>query len=187
MKGLKVIGAVLATLAVALPAAQPVAAAPARTERAPDARAAQAAGPRYRIINLATGKCLDGNAGSGGGVYMWTCVNAGNQYWYFDFIDGTLAFIRNHKTGLCLRVQGGVHGRANVINGSCSVDWDAHWSGINRRTFPSDSRHWYQLSPRYLMNRYCLESINSGANGTGAFIEICSPQILPSYWTWQVA
>jgi hypothetical protein len=187
MKRLKVISAALATLAVALLAAQPVAAAPARTERAPDARAAQAAGPRYRIINFATGKCLDGNSGSGGGVYMWNCVNAGNQYWYFDFIDGTLAFIRNHKTGLCLRVQGGVHGRATVINGSCSVDWDAHWSGINRRTFPNDSRHWYQLSPRYLMNRYCLESINSGTNGTGTFIEICSPQILPSYWTWQAA
>jgi hypothetical protein len=145
---------------------------------------AQAAGPRYRISNLYSQQCLDGNSGNGGGVYMWDCVNASNQYWYFDFIGSEgFARIRNAKTGKCLRVQGGVAYPSPIVNGDCGNTWDAWWKGIEMRPLV---RHWYRLTPYYMRGSYCLNAPNAG-NGFGTSNDPCLGQPHPdtNYWTWR--
>lgn len=148
---------------------------------------AQAAGPRYRIINLRQPHlCLDGNSGNGGGVYTWSCVNATNQYWYFDFIGSEgFARIRNAKTGKCLRVQGGVAYPSPIVNGDCGNTWDAWWKGIEMIDSDPD---WYRLTPYYMRGSYCLNAPNVG-NGFGTINDPCLglPDPYSNYWTWRLA
>jgi hypothetical protein len=149
------------------------------------APAAQAAGPRYRIVNMRHNLCLDGNVPTGG-VYVWTCVNASNQYWYFDFINANFARIRNAKTGKCLGVQGGVHYSAPIISGPCGDSWDAWWEGFNR---VGQSTHWYQLAPYYLRYRYCIDApsfqVGSAVYSNGCQVYSVTHPPPTDYWTWQ--
>ncbi|MET9002698.1 RICIN domain-containing protein [Amycolatopsis sp. NPDC004169] len=150
---------------------------------------AGAAGPRYRIKSwyLGSAYCLDGNSGNGGGVYTWSCVNASNQYWYFDFIGSEgYARIRNAKTGLCLHVQGGVAYPALIVNGACNDTWDAWWKGIDRM---QDGADYYRLTPYYMRGSYCLNVPSSG-NGVGTMNDACfhnEPHPYSNYWTWSPA
>ncbi len=148
---------------------------------------AQAAPPRYQIFNGDHGLCLDGNSGNGGGVYVWTCVGARNQFWYFDFIGNEgYARIRNAKTGLCLRVQGGVHHNAPLVNGDCGNTWDAWWKGIDM--IDTSTFDYYKLTPYYLRGQYCINA-PSNVNGTAVGIEGCFAVPRPKsthYWTWML-
>jgi hypothetical protein len=151
---------------------------------------AQAADPpRYRIKSFGhAGYCLDGNSGNGGGVYIWSCVNAKNQYWYFDFIGSEgFARIRNAKTGLCLRVQGGVAYPSPIVNGDCGNTWDAWWKGID---VLQHSRDYYRLTPYYMRGSYCINAPNRG-NGFGTINDRClglpDPYSFSNYWTWELA
>ena len=148
------------------------------------AQVAEAAGPRYRIKMLGYNYCLDGNSGNGGGVYIWTCVNAKNQYWYFDFIGSEgYARIRNEKTQKCLRVQGGVGYPAPIVNGDCGNTWDAWWRGIDVVHL---SRDYYRLTPYYMAGRHCLHAPNVG-NGFGTMNDPCFlSDPTANYWTWEV-
>jgi hypothetical protein len=143
---------------------------------------AQAAPTRYRIMNFSY-YCLDGNSGNGGGVYLWACVNATNQYWYFDHIGDGFYRIRNAKTRLCLRVQGGVSHPAPIVNGDCGNTWDAWWKPISKITYGID---WYRLTPYYMVGRHCLNAPNDG-NGFGTFNDPCLglPDPYTNYWTWE--
>jgi hypothetical protein len=148
---------------------------------------AYAAGSRWRIFDRASGKlCLDGGSGSGGGTYVWSCVNASNQYWYFDPAGPANYYrIRNAKSGKCLRVQGGVHASAPVYNGDCGNTWDAWWVGVDRET-DSDGRDWYHLTPYYVAGQYCLNATGT-ANGNAVWIDPCFGPLWTNLWSWSVA
>jgi hypothetical protein len=149
------------------------------------APAAQAAPLYYQIKNGDHGLCLDGNTGNNNPVYVWGCVGAVNQRWTFEFVGNEgYARIRNAKTQLCLRVQGGVHYNAPLINGPCGNTWDAWWKGIDM--VDGGSVDYYKLTPYYLRGQYCINAPN-GVNGTAVGIEGCFAVPYPRYtnrWTW---
>ena len=144
---------------------------------------AQAAPLYYQIKNGEHGLCLDGNTGNGNPVYVWDCVGARNQRWTFEFVGNEgYARIRNAKTNLCLRVQGGVHYDAPLINGPCGDTWDAWWKGIDM--IDAGTYDYYHLTPYYLRGVYCINAPN-GVNGTAVGIERCFfPPRPTNYWTW---
>ena len=91
----------------------------------------------YQIVNRASGRCLDANAGWGGGngtpVQLWDCYGTGqlNQIWYVyqdgDYLDYT---IMSKQYGRVLDAAWEYGG----LNGSYIQLWDYYGSGqLNQR------------------------------------------------------
>jgi ricin-type beta-trefoil lectin protein len=130
-----------------------------------------AAGPRYRIFNT-EGRCLDGN--NPNGLYIWQCVNATNQYWYFDFEGTTWARIRNVKTGRCIDPT---YLDGPMITRSC--DNVALWYGQPVPNTPG----WHWVQPHWA-GGMCINGPSS-SNGSGLLLNICGSQQWPTdIWSW---
>lgn len=139
---------------------------------------APAAGPRYRIINT-EGRCLDGN--NPNGLYIWQCVTANNQYWYFDFQPGGYwAYIRNDKTGRCIRYTSF---DGPVVTGACDGNSATLWHGTMRQ--PDPAGDWHTLESIMIIGA-CMNGPSS-ANGSGLFMNACwAPPWPTNYWSWRV-
>ncbi len=64
----------------------------------------------YKIINVATGKCLDVNNGestNGTNVLVWNSNDNNNQRWYFTSKDGNYVIHPKYNTSIALDVSGG--------------------------------------------------------------------------------
>ncbi|GIF14208.1 hypothetical protein Ate01nite_42400 [Actinoplanes teichomyceticus] len=141
-------------------------------------QAAQAA-VRWRIENYYyAGRCADGNSGAGGQAYIWSCVRATNQYFYFEPIEGYWR-MRNVKTGLCLG-SNGTAGFSPIYNLPCDGNWATHWA-MHLMT-SSGGRDYYTIQPRYLPAFTNCFTPSGGTNGVGLFMDTCVSE--PDYWTW---
>ncbi|ACU37353.1 RICIN domain-containing protein [Actinosynnema mirum] len=162
----------LACALILLSTAAPATAAPhpAQQEVSPQAL-------RYRIFNT-EGDCLDGN--NPNALYLWDCVNATNQYWYFDVRSDGWTQLRNAKTQRCIRTSSFGAYDVPVVTGPCSSSGEDLWYGIHRES------GWYWLAP-YGWDSYddpCINGPRSG-NGQGLFMNQCNAQQWPTnYWAW---
>ncbi|MEV4344481.1 RICIN domain-containing protein [Actinoplanes sp. NPDC049596] len=139
-------------------------------------KAAQAAS-RWRIEhrNFAS-MCLDGN-NAGGQAYLWQCVSATNQYYYFDLVEGLYYRLRNAKTGRCVG-SNGVHGDSPIYNLACDGNWATHWSVVFAGR--ENGRDYYKFQPRYV-NGYCITPSDE-YNGSGIVMRVCQTSF--DDWTW---
>lgn len=88
-------------------------------------------GGKYRIKNLASGKCLDvPNASSANGqsVQQWDCNGNVQQLWRVEDAGGGWYHIRSDASGKCLDVRG-----ASRDNGAALQQWDC--TGNGNQTF----------------------------------------------------
>jgi hypothetical protein len=135
---------------------------------------------RWRIESRNhTAMCIDGNSGAGNQAYLWSCVRATNQYFYFDLVEGLYYRIRNAKTGLCLG-SNGTHGESPIFNLACDGNWAVHWSVFFAGS--SGGRDYYTFQPRYMPEQgYCITPWGE-TNGTGIGMSVCQTSF--DHWTW---
>jgi hypothetical protein len=140
--------------------------------------AAQADATRWRIHHRNyNNKCIDGNSGAGGQAYIWSCVNATNQYFHFDLVEGLYYRLRNNKTGRCLG-SNGQWGDSPIYNLACDGNWATHWSVYFQETV--NGQDYYVFQPRYLSG-YCMTPTGD-TNGLGIALRVCQTSF--DRWTW---
>ncbi len=90
-----------------------------------------AGGGKYRIKNLASGKCLDlpeAKGDNGVAVQQWDCNGNVQQRWRVEQVQGNWYRIRSDASGKCLDLRG-----ASKQNGAALQQWDC--SGGDNQLF----------------------------------------------------
>ncbi|CAM3205059.1 glycosyl hydrolase [Corallococcus sp. ZKHCc1 1396] len=88
-------------------------------------------GPWYRMVNKATGKCLDlvgPSAADGAGLHQWTCHTGASQQWALVATDSGYSRLVSRYSGKVLDVEG-----VSAADGARAQQWS--WAGGANQQF----------------------------------------------------
>lgn len=140
-------------------------------------RSAHSSGSNFLIINVGTGRCLDGFPGVGSNPYTNTCI-AGDLYQQWTLTSAGAGYqICNYVTSLCIDAYVAVPGQP-YMQTSYPTDFYQQWEQYPRAT----GFQWRDAG-----NGACLDGYTGGPAGTYVYLNTCYDTDADQAWTLEGA